>query len=221
MFSAAALLAVKGYAMCDNPPLRDAGEETPESLLVMQAKQDPNAFALLYERYLDRIYSYIYNRTHNVQEAEDLTARTFFRALSRLHTYEDRGLPFAAWLFRIAHNLVANWHRDQSRRRFLSFDDLHLPGRKRAEPEEVVEKAEEHETLWSAIQRLPAERRDLLIYKFGSHLSNLEIGTVMGKSEGAIKSLYFRTLATLRKDLQARYWDKNGESVDDGSESTE
>jgi RNA polymerase sigma-70 factor, ECF subfamily len=195
--------------------------DTAESLLVMQARQDPEAFGLLYERYVDRIYSYIYNRTQNVQEAEDLTARTFFRALSQLHTYEDRGLPFAAWLFRIAHNLVANWHRDQGRRRFISFDDLRLPGRKRTEPEEVVERAEEHETLWSAIQRLPAERQDLLIYKFGSRLSNLEIGTVMGKSEGAIKSLYFRTLAALRKDLQSPYWDKNGESIDDGAESAE
>lgn len=174
-----------------------------EAALVEQAKADPQAFGQLYERYVDRIYGYVFNRVHNQHDAEDLTARTFFRALSKLHTYEDRGLPFSAWLYRIAHNVVVNWHRDQSRRRFLSFDDLRLPGRKRAEPEVVVEALEEQDELWQAIDRLPEDRRDLLLYKFGNHLSNLEIGALLGKSEGAIKSLYFRTLATLRKDLQS------------------
>lgn len=188
-----------------------------ESILVAQAKEDPEAFGALYERYVDRVYAYVMKRVTNVQDAEDLTARIFFRALSRLHLYEDRGLPFGAWLFRIAHNLVANWHRDQSRRRFLSFDDLRLPGRKRLEPEEVVERAEEHSALWDAIQRLPNERQDLLIYKFSSRLSNLEIGNLMDKSEGAIKSLYFRTLASLRKDLQAQQW---GVDKDRGSDES-
>ncbi|MCB0116085.1 MAG: sigma-70 family RNA polymerase sigma factor [Caldilineaceae bacterium] len=174
-----------------------------EAALVEQAKADPEAFGQLYERYVDKIYAYVFHRVNNQQEAEDLTARTFFRALSKLHTYEDRGLPFSAWLYRIAHNLVVNWHRDQSRRRFLSFDDLRLPGRKRNEPETVVEELEEHDELWQAIDRLPDDRRNLLLYKFGNHLSNIEIGDLLGKSEGAIKSLYFRTLAALRKDLQS------------------
>ncbi len=188
----------------DNPEsVAHVGEVgRPEAALVEQAKQDPHAFGQLYERYVDRIYAYVFHRVQNQQEAEDLTARTFFRALSKLHTYEDRGLPFSAWLYRIAHNLIVNWHRDQSRRRFLSFDDLRLPGRKRNEPEVVVEEIEEQDALWQAIDRLPDDRRNLLLYKFGNHLSNLEIGALLGKSEGAIKSLYFRTLATLRKDLQ-------------------
>ncbi len=194
--------------------------EQPESLLVSEAKNDPKAFGLLYERYVDRIYAYIFHRVNNQQDAEDLTARTFFRALSKLHTYEDRGLPFSAWLYRIAHNLVANWHRDQSRRRFLSFDDLRLPGRKRMEPEVVVDELEDQEVLWAAIERLPEDRRDLLLYKFGNHFSNLEIGALLGKSEGAIKSLYFRTLAALRKDLQSLDQDRQ-EEVEDIHESHE
>jgi RNA polymerase sigma-70 factor, ECF subfamily len=194
------------------------GQDLPESQLVAQAKADPQAFGLLYERYVDRIYAYIFHRIHNQQEAEDLTARTFYRALSRLYTYEDRGLPFSAWLYRIAHNLVANWHRDHGRRRFLSLDDLRLPGLKQAEPEVVVAQIEEHEALWAAIDRLPDDRRDLLIYKFGNHLSNLEIGSLMGKSEGAIKSLYFRTLSALRRDLQARDWDHQEEDTEHGNE---
>lgn len=100
------------------------GPLSDESWLVLQARQEPAAFGVLYERYIDRIYAYIYHRVGNSQDTEDLTARTFYRALDKLDTYEDRGLPFSAWLFRIAHNLVANWHHDRGRRRFLSLDKL-------------------------------------------------------------------------------------------------
>jgi RNA polymerase sigma-70 factor, ECF subfamily len=199
------------------PAFPPADEE--ESALVAQARQDPAAFGVLYARYIDRVYAYIYHRVGNVQETEDLTARTFYRALDKLETYEDRGLPFSAWLFRIAHNLVANWHRDRSRRRFLSFDRLWSHSNEGDTPEEYLELAEKHEALWAAINRLPAERKDLLLYKFSSRLSNLEIGQMMDKSEGAIKSLYFRTLASLRKDLEGKGWGglfgSTGEAADE------
>jgi RNA polymerase sigma-70 factor (ECF subfamily) len=181
-------------------------EASAEVLLIEQARSNPSAFGVLYERYVDRIYAYIYHRVGNVQEAEDLTARTFYRALDNLESYEDRGAPFAAWLFRIAHNLMANWHRDRSRRRFLSLDRLWGHSAAQTSPEHQVEQAETHEALWSAISRLPEERRNLLLWKFGSQMSNVEIGELMDKSESAIKSLYFRTLAALRQDLEARGW---------------
>ncbi len=180
-----------------------------EALLVEQARKAPMAFGILYERYVDRIYGYIYHRVGNVQEAEDLTARTFYRALDNLDSYEDRGAPFAAWLFRIAHNLMANWHRDRSRRRFMSLDRLWSHSAEDDSPAEKVEQEENHEALWSAINRLPDERRNLLLWKFGSQMSNLEIGELMDKSESAIKSLYFRTLAALRQDLESRGWGGN------------
>lgn len=188
------------------PPTEHLPAEEDESALVAQARQDPKAFGVLYERYIDRVYAYIYHRVGNAQDTEDLTARTFYRALDKLDTYEDRGLPFSAWLFRIAHNLVANWHRDRGRRRFLSLDRLWTHSKEGDTPEAYLEQAETHDALWAAINRLPAERKDLLLYKFSSRLSNLEIGEMMNKSEGAIKSLYFRTLAALRKDLEAKGW---------------
>lgn len=177
-----------------------------EAALVCQAKSDPAAFGVLYERYIDRVYAYIYHRVGNAQDTEDLTARTFYRALDKLHTYEDRGLPFSAWLFRIAHNLVANWHRDHSRRNFLSLDRLWFTSKEDDTPEAKVEEEERHEALWDAINELPDDRRNLLLYKFSSRLSNLEIGEMMDKSESAIKSLYFRTLASLRNELEAKGW---------------
>ena len=188
-------------------------ERAAEAALVAQAQKDPQAFGELYERYIDRIYSYVYSRVQNVQDAEDLTARIFYRALDRLDRYEDRGLPFGAWLFRIAHNQVANWHRDQSRRTFLPIDGLVFPGERRDEPEATVERREGEEALWAAIERLPEERRRLLLHKFGDQLTNLEIGELMQKSEGAIKSLYFRTLAALRKDLGEQFDDDGASPV--------
>ena len=178
-----------------------------EAVLVERARMEPAAFGQLYERYVDRIYSYIYYRVGNVQDAEDLTARTFYRALDKLNTYEDRGLPFSAWLFRIAHNLVANWHRDRSKRRFLPIEKLWWQSEDRVSPQEQVEQEEEQRDLWAAINRLPEERRNLLLYKVNTTLSNLEIGEMMNKSESAIKSLYFRTLAALRRDLEEHGWD--------------
>jgi len=177
-----------------------------EAALVERARTHPEAFGELYELYVDRVYSYIYHRVGNVQDAEDLTARTFYRALEKLDTYEDRGLPFSAWLFRIAHNLVANWHRDHSRRQVFSLEKFWWRSSDDARPEQTVETNAEREELWDAINRLPEERRSLLLYKFNTTLSNLEIGELMNKSESAIKSLYFRTLAALRKDLEDRGW---------------
>lgn len=194
----------------DAPDATDKADGTrsdvEEVTLIQRAKEDPAAFGALYERYVDRVYAYIYHRVGNVQDTEDLTARTFYRALSKLHTYEDRGYMFSAWLFRIAHNLVANWHRDHSRRSFLSLDRIWHPSPDNESPEHLVEQTERYKALWSAINGLPEERRNLLIYKFGSRLSNVEIGELMDKSESAIKSLYFRTLAALRKELESKDW---------------
>lgn len=175
-----------------------------EEALVERAKEDPAAFGILYERYVKKIYSYIYYRTGNHHDAEDLTARTFYRALSNIDGYVNRGVPFSAWLYRIAHNLVANWHRDRSRRQVLSLEELILTSRRKVDPLQQVEANEKEETLLQAIRYLPADRQQLLILKFVEKMSNAEIGQVMGRSEGAIKSLYHRTLIALRKELEKR-----------------
>jgi RNA polymerase sigma-70 factor (ECF subfamily) len=171
--------------------------------LVERAKVDSDAFGELYERHVQRIYNYIYYRTGNHHDAEDLTARVFHRALRHIPEYTDRGVPFTAWLYRIAHNLVANWHRDQSRRKVIPLDEFILSGVRTEAPESVAEDSEERARLLAAIRRLPEERQQLLILKFVQRLSNAEIGEIMGRSEGAIKSLYHRTLLALRDELQS------------------
>jgi RNA polymerase sigma-70 factor (ECF subfamily) len=176
-------------------------ENSDEFVLKAAVQGDPDAFGVLYERYVRRIYNYVYYRTGNQHDAEDLTARVFYRAIRSINNYQDRGLPFSAWLYRIAHNLVANWHRDRSRRPEIQLDDT-LPFHQPIEhPEMALLITEEKERLMKIIRKLPSERQQLLILKFVEHLSNSEIGQVMGRTEGAVKSLYHRTLLSLRNDL--------------------
>lgn len=176
-----------------------------EEALVQQAKVDPEAFGVLYERYVDKIYNYVYYRTGNHHDAEDLTAKVFFQALNHIARYVQRGAPFSSWLYRIAHNLVANWHRDHSRRKLVSLDVLPaVSNRGEDGPFQQAARSEQRDTLLAAIRQLPEDRQELLILKFVEHLPNAEIGQIMGRSEGAIKSLYHRTLVSLRQELDER-----------------
>jgi RNA polymerase sigma-70 factor (ECF subfamily) len=172
-----------------------------DSELIARAKTDPAAFGILYERYVARIYNYVYYRTGDHHEAEDLTARTFQRAMLHIGRYRDQGVPFSAWLYRIAHNLVANWHRDQGRRQVMGLDDVAHLSAGHERPEATAEINEDRARLLVAIRRLPAERQQLLILKFVERLSNADIGKIMGRTEGAVKSLYHRTLLSLRDEL--------------------
>ena len=132
--------------------------EESDSALIARTQEDPQAFGLLYERYVDRIYNYIYYRVGNTSDVEDLTARTFFQAMRKIDSYEDRGIPFSAWLYRIAHNLVANWHRQQSRRKSIPLDEFSVIRSTRPHPSQVAEQQETQDELLSAIHRLAEDR---------------------------------------------------------------
>ena len=179
----------------------DLSQET-DGVLIARAGENPEAFGVLYERYVDRIYNYIYYRTGNHHDAEDLTSHTFHRAFQHVPRYVDRGVPFSAWLYRIAHNLVANWHRDRSRRQIISIDDLVLTSQRKEDPVSVTEERDRQAWLLKMVHRLPPERQQLLILKFIEEMSNAEIAEVMGRTEGAIKSLYHRTLVALRDECK-------------------
>jgi len=176
-------------------------EYNEDDVLALASKGDKDAFGMLYEHYTERIFNYVYYRTGNLHDAEDLTARVFQRAMGHIRDYTDRGVPFSAWLYRIAHNLVANWHRDRSRRQEIPLDDTPTLHYKGDPPELTMMLTEEREALLKLIRRLPPERQHLLILKFVEQLSNAEIGQIMGRSEGAVKSLYHRTLLALRDEV--------------------
>ncbi len=172
-----------------------------DAVIVKRAKKNPQEFGAIYERYVQKIFNYVYYRIGNKHDAEDLTARVFLRAMNHIPAYKERGLPFSAWLYRIAHNLVANWHRDGQRRQILPLDAHISADSDAAQPDQVTESNEQTEMLLEAIRTLPADRQELLILKFVERLPNAEIARMMRRSEGAVKSLYHRTLMALRKEL--------------------
>ncbi|MDD2923350.1 MAG: sigma-70 family RNA polymerase sigma factor [Anaerolineales bacterium] len=186
-------------------------EYNEEDVLKSASQGDRDSFGLLYERYVERIFNYVYYRTGNVHDAEDLTARVFQRAMNHIKNYTDRGVPFSAWLYRIAHNLVANWHRDRSRKQEIPLDELPVLPTKGEHPEKNLVRSQEQDALLRIIRTLPHERQTLLILKFVEDLSNAEIGLVMGRSEGAVKSLYHRTLLALRDQLEDQNLNLEGE----------
>ena len=185
-----------------------------ERALIELARQDRQAFGELYELHVDRIYNYIYYRTGNQHDAEDLTARVFFRAIQHISHYQDQGAPFAAWLFSITRNMLANWYRDTGKWKLVPLDNM-LRQQVEDGPEFSTEKGQDREELLAAIRRLPPERQDLLILKYVEQMTNYEIGQMMGRSEGAIKSLYHRTLRSLRTEMTDQAKDmKNGGGID-------
>jgi RNA polymerase sigma-70 factor (ECF subfamily) len=201
--------------------MRDADQSdqlsslTDDDILIKAIAGDKEAFGILYERYVGRIYTYIYYRTGNMHDAEDLTARVFYRAIEHIGRYRQRGVPFSAWLYRIAHNLVANWHRDRQRRQEVPIDEVINLQARIDPPELTMMNTMDVERLMKVIQSLSPERQELIILKFVQEMSNAEIGRIMRRSEGAIKSLYHRTLLSLRDELDFLVREMDGKDQND------
>jgi RNA polymerase sigma-70 factor (ECF subfamily) len=174
----------------------DASDET----LIDRARTDRAAFGELYERYVDRIYAYILYRTGSAPDAEDLTQRVFSQALAAIDGYDSRAGSTGGWLFTIAHNLLANYHRTRARRPSAPLEAA-ANAVDPALPLEGLEAEEDARAVRRAMERLSPERQHLILLKYVVGLSNAEIGRVLGKTEGAIKSMLRRTLAALRREL--------------------
>lgn len=167
--------------------------------LVEEAKVSPEAFGRLYDRHFPRIYSYIVRRVGNREVAEDLTSETFFKALSHIRKYEYTGLPFAAWLYRIAGNVVADYYRRQRPDQPLDTEmPLPAPG---DGPEEWVLRLDQRQTVLEAVSQLTPEQQDVVLLRFEHGFRLKEIAGICGKTEGAVKALMFRALHTLKQRL--------------------
>ena len=190
----------------DNTSRNDEGRASAaspqEERLVRRARRDRGAFSALYETHADHVYRYLLSRTSSPADAEELTSRTFLNALAHLDQYHGRGAGFGAWLMSIAHNLLANWYRDRGRRPPTSDLDAALgvpadtPG-----PESSLEANERIQRVRAAISTLDEDRQRLIALKYVDGLPNAEIGRMMGRTEGAVKSLHHRTLRELQRRL--------------------
>lgn len=170
--------------------------QTDERLLVEAAQKDPGHFGDLYDIHFETVYAFIARRVSHRETAEDLTADVFHKALASLKSFEWRGVPFAAWLLRIAANAIA----DRSKRtgRELSSDD---PPEISSKPR--LEQAEDAARLFRLVNTLAEDQRTVIAMRFAEEKSIREIAKHMGKSEGAVKQLQFRGLQNLRVKVDA------------------
>src|SRR5579864_7954768 len=163
-----------------------------ERLLIEAAQSDPARFGELYEENFSRFYAFVSRRVHNRQEAQDLTSQVFARALANIRRFEWRGTPFAAWLYRMAANAIADHY--QSKARELPLHDPQVT-------DDELLQVERRATLARYVERLPAEQRRVVALRFFEGRSIREIAERIGKSEGAVKQLQWRALQKLRADM--------------------
>ncbi len=168
------------------------GKEIP---LLTRATATPADLQPIYEQYFSRIYKYCLRRVGSVQEAEDLTSLIFSRALQALPGY--RGGSMAAWLFRIAHNVVVNHFK--GRRVTIPLEEVETDADPADELVEHLVRAEERQRLRWLVAQLPDEQQEMLTLKLTGGLSAKEIGEVVGKSEGAVRIAIFRAVQHLRE----------------------
>ena len=161
---------------------------------------DREALEELYLIHFDRIYSYLHMSVGNRHDAEDLTTQTFLRMLESIGRFKQGAAPFSAWLFRIAHNLAMDHFR--ANRRWQPEEEVPEP---RDSAEASAEDAALHEigrqSMLELIDRLSHEQQQVLTLKFVFNFGNQEAASILGKSEGAVKSLQHRALLSLQKQL--------------------
>lgn len=169
-----------------------------ERLLIEAAQQDPSRFAELYELHFERVYAYIARRVPNRVSAQDLTSYVFHQALANLGKFKWRGTPFAAWLFRIAANSIA----DHSRRMAREVTDTDLETRVTADRQVIdLEAVERTARLFKLVNQLPEDQRRVISARFVEEKSIKAIANELGRTEGAVKQLQFRALQSLRTQL--------------------
>ncbi|MBV9503336.1 MAG: sigma-70 family RNA polymerase sigma factor [Acidobacteriaceae bacterium] len=174
-----------------------------DRLLVEAAQADPSKFEALYELHFELVYFFILGRVQDRATAEDLTSEVFHKALANLSAYESRGTPFAAWLFRIASNAIAD-HYKRAKRELRDDDTLDPPAQPSISSKEM-DFVERHAFLFRLVEKLPEIQRRVLYGRFIEERSIKEIAQHLRKSEGAVKQLQFRALETLRQQMGGRH----------------
>jgi len=200
-------LKARGAAKVDG-----SADYSAERTLIEAAQREPGRFAELYEAHFERVYAYVVRRVRDRDEAQDITADVFHLALKSLPRFEWRGVPFAAWLFRIASNEIADRAKGIAKRRVLEREVLQETGDRPGAAAGFVEVAagfEEEERrgrLFKLVERLPRDQSRVIAMRFAEDKSIREIAAALGRSEGSVKQLQFRGLQNLR----VRLGDTNG-----------
>jgi RNA polymerase sigma-70 factor, ECF subfamily len=184
-------------------PTKDSPKEASalpgeDRLLVEAAQKDPSRFAELYELNFARVYGYIARRVGDRDTAQDLTSDVFHKALASIHSFEWRGVPFAAWLLRIAANMIV----DRAKRGVKEIGQDKLPDLPDPSARPKLEEADECARLFLMVDQLPVDQRRVIGMRFAEEKSIREIAQALGRTEGAVKQLQFRALQNLRSRLE-------------------
>jgi RNA polymerase sigma-70 factor, ECF subfamily len=175
----------------------DRANENRERLLIEAAQKDPSRFAELYEENFGRVWAFVIRRVNNRSAAQDITSEVFHQALANVTRFEWRGVPFAAWLYRIAANAIADYFAKSAREQGNEREAI--------VPPHEIEDIERRASLYRFVDRLPAEQRRVLVMRFGEERSIREIASAIGRSEGAVKQLQWRGLQTLRAKMSVNH----------------
>jgi len=170
--------------------------------LVRRAKnRDQEAFGALYDEYVDPIFRYVYYKVGNFAESQDLTGQTFLKAFENIDSYEMRDVAFSSWLYRIAHNLVVDYFRRESKRESVPIEEHPMVLATEGNPVETVLADMDSDRLYRAMQKLTHDQREIVVLKFIDNLSNAQVAEIMGISVGAVKSAQKRGLLALNRIL--------------------
>jgi RNA polymerase sigma-70 factor, ECF subfamily len=162
-------------------------------------KNNRDMLASLYEAYYDRIAHYIYSHIGDKTEAEDLASEVFLKAVESLKTYQERGLPMQAWLFKIAHNLMVDRLRKASKYRMLPIETVEI--KEETDPVETAELNLEMERVTAAMENLTAEQREVVKLRFLGGLTSKEVSEILNKNDGAVREMQRAALEKLRQLL--------------------
>jgi RNA polymerase sigma-70 factor (ECF subfamily) len=183
-----------------HPASKAESQTEGERRLVEAAQADPSKFDALYEQNFERVYFFIVCRVHDRAAAEDITSEVFHKALAKLPTYEWRGTPFTAWLYRVASNAISD-HFKRANRDQQSGEDAFDPPAPAAIAPDEMEDVERRALLFRLVEKLPEAQRRVIRERFIEDRSIKEIARRLNKTEGAIKQLQFRAVQTLREQM--------------------
>jgi len=174
-----------------------------EEELIRRAQEfDQEALGWLYELFYPKVYNYAYLQLGDVQQAEDLASEVLLRVLESLKGYRFRGVPLAAWVFRIARNCLIDLSRRRQRRPQVGLYEG-IPDDTQDSPQTAAERSAAQDELRLALTRLTEEQRQVIILKFIEGMDNASVARVLGRSQGAVKSLQHRALISLRKIISS------------------
>jgi len=174
--------------------LKAENQDTAERELIEAAQKDPRRFGELYERNFDRVYAYVTRRVQDHATAEDITSEVFQQALANIGRFEWRGVPFIAWLYRIATNAIADRTARSGHEQGEAAEEI--------VDESAMREVETRAALYEMVRSLAGEQQRVIVARFVEEKTVREIAQELGRSEGAVKQLQFRALENLRKRME-------------------